>query len=414
MREIFAYFHPLLRDFYYFCPKIIMVETTLYQIMDELIGLAPKSFHRYNYNDIDWNGRLTGIVGPRGVGKSTMLFQYIYEHKESGHHLYVSADNAYFGANTLTSLADEFVKDGGTHLYIDEVHKYEGWSNELKQIYDTHPELKVTFTGSSILDITKGTADLSRRVVMEHLQGLSFREYLELFHSIRAQKYSLDDILEHKVTLPELPHPLPYFRSYLQEGYYPFSTEGHFQQRMLQVVNQTVEVDIPQFADMKATTARKLKRMLVIVSGLAPVKPNADNLAREIGVSKNNVSDYLLYLEKAGMLGQLRDDTSGLISLGKVEKIYVDNPSLMTVLANGNPDVGNLRETFFYNQMRVNNQVTSSRESDFKIGKFTFEVGGKKKGKKQITDIPNGIVVRDDIEYGNGIIVPLWHFGLNY
>lgn len=165
---------------------------------------------------------------------------------------------------------------------------------------------------------------------------------------------------------------------------------------------------------MKASTARKLKQMLVILSGLAPVKPNADSLARQISASKNSIPDYLIYLEKAGMIGQLRDDTSGFMALGKVEKVYIDNPSLMTVLSSGEPNLGNLRETFFYNQMRVRNLVTSSRESDFKIGKYTFEIGGKKKGQKQIADIPNGIVVRDDIEYGSLNIIPLWHFGLNY
>ena len=391
-----------------------MVEQTLYQLMEDLIRLVPNEFHRYNYNDINWNSRLTGIVGPRGVGKSTMLLQYVKEHRDMGHFLYVSADYAYFSAHTLIDLADEFVKDGGTHLFIDEVHKYEGWSRELKQIYDTHPDLTVTFTGSSVLEISKGEADLSRRVVMEHLQGLSFREYLELFHRVKTDIFSLDEILNHKVSIPDISHPLPYFRSYLKEGYYPFSLEGNFPQKMLQVVNQTVEVDIPQYADMKATTARKLKQLLVIVSSLAPVKPNAEHLAREIGVSKNNVPEYLLLLEKAGMLGQLRDDTKGLIALGKVNKIYVDNPSLMTVLSEGKPNVGNLRETFFFNQMRNKYPVISSRESDFKIEEYTFEIGGMKKGKKQIADVPNGIIVRDDIEYGHSIVIPLWHFGLTY
>ena len=163
-----------------------MVEQSLYQLMEELIHLVPSAFYRYNYSDLDWEGRLTGLVGPRGVGKSTMLLQYIKEHRDSGLHLYVSADHAYFSLTTLTDLADEFVKDGGTHLYIDEIHKYDGWSRELKQIYDTHPALKVTFSGSSVLDILKGEADLSRRAVIEHLQGLSFREYLELFHNVKV------------------------------------------------------------------------------------------------------------------------------------------------------------------------------------------------------------------------------------
>lgn len=391
-----------------------MIENRLYETMAELLKLTPTTFHRYKYEEVDWEGRLTGIVGPRGVGKSTMMLQHILEHEKENSPLYVTADDTYFSMHRLTELADEFVKEGGKHLYIDEIHKYAGWSSELKQIYDRHPELKITFTGSSVLDITKGEADLSRRVVLEYIQGLSFREYLELFHQIKTDARTLEELLTKDIHLPELPHPLPLFKSYLKEGYYPFAREGRFNTRMLQIVNQTLEVDIPQYADMKASTVRKLKQMLTIIAEIAPVKPNADNLAREIGVSKNNIPDYLNYLEKAGMIGQLRDGTSGLIALGKLEKVYVDNPSLMSALTDGVPDVGNLRETFFYNQMRVRNKVTSSRVSDFSIKGYTFEVGGKNKGKKQIEGVPNGIVVRDDIEYGHGNIVPLWYFGLNY
>lgn len=391
-----------------------MIDVTLYGYMDEMLKRTPRSFIRYKYKIIDWESRLIGIVGPRGVGKSTMILQHIRNKKDKGIHLFVSADNMYFATNTLVSLADDFVKEGGTNLYIDEVHKYKNWSRELKQIYDVHQDLKIVFTGSSVLDIQKGEADLSRRALMYQMQGLSFREYLELFHNIKSPVYSLDEILTHKVNISGLQHPLPLFRDYLKRGYYPFSIEGNFELRMEQVVSQTVETDIPQYADMKVSTARKLKQMLSVISKLAPYKPNADKLATEIGVSKNNVPDYLVYLERAGMIGLLRDNTGGMRGLGKVEKVYVDNPSLMNVLTSGTPDLGNLRETFFYNQMRVNNDVVSSKESDFSIGKHTFEVGGKRKGKKQIENIENGIVVRDDIEIGHGIFVPLWNFGMNY
>lgn len=391
-----------------------MIDVILYNYMDEMLKRIPVSFHRYIYTQVSWDNRLVGIMGPRGVGKSTMILQYLLEHRIAGNHLYVSADHMYFSTHRLADLADEFVKEGGTHLYIDEVHKYKGWSRELKQIYDVHPDLHVVFTGSSVLDILQGEADLSRRALMYQMQGLSFREYLEMYHGVSSPTYTLEDILSHKVELPDVQHPLPLFREYLKNGYYPFASEGGFELRMEQVVSQTVENDIPQYADMKMSTARKLKQMLSIVASLAPYKPNASNLADEIGVSKNNIPDYLYYLERAGMIGQLRDDTGGMRGLGKVEKVYVDNPSLMTVLAGGSPDVGNLRETFFYNQMRVRNDVTSSRESDFSIGQYTFEVGGRKKGKKQVEGLANGIVVRDDIECGHGIFVPLWQFGLNY
>jgi len=389
-----------------------MIDNKLYEYMTELLKCTPIDFVRYKYDEINWDGRLVGIIGPRGVGKSTMVLQRIKQ-SEEGTHLYVSADNVYFTNHSLVDFADEFIKEGGTHLYVDEIHKYSGWSRELKQIYDTHPALHVVFTGSSVLDIKKGETDLSRRSLMYMMQGLSFREYLQLFHGIQSKVYTLDEILCHKVTLPDVEHPLPLFREYLSCGYYPFAIEGDFVQRMMQVVDQTVEVDIPQYADMKASTARKLKRMLVILASLVPYKPSVENMATEIGVSKNNVPDYLVYLERSGMIGLLRDDTSGMRNLGKVEKVYVDNPSLMAVLTPV-PNIGNIRETFFYNQMREKHDVTSSKVSDFTIGEYTFEIGGHKKGKKQIEDVPNGRVVRDDIETGHGIVIPLWHFGMNY
>ena len=390
-----------------------MIDNTLIAYMEEMLRQTPIDFVRYMADRIDWDSRLVGIVGPRGVGKSTMLLQRLKAHRNDGFWLYISADHTYFANHSLVDLADDFVKEGGTHLYIDEAHKYRNWSRELKQIYDVHPELHVVFTGSSVLDITKGEADLSRRALMYSMQGLSFREYLELFHGVKEKTYTLEEILTHKVELSVL-HPLPLFREYLASGYYPFANESGFAIRMEQIISQTIDSDIPQYADMLASTARKLKQMLAIVAELAPYKPNADSLAAELRVSKNNVPDYLTYLEKAGMIGLLRDDTGCLRGLGKVEKVYVDNPSLMTVLANGRPEVGNLRETFFYNQMRVMHNVLVSRESDFVVGDYTFELGGRKKGKKQIQDIPNGIVVKDDIEFGHGIIIPLWHFGLTY
>lgn len=391
-----------------------MIDVILYEYMHEMLRQTNHKHLRYLYGQIEWNARLIGIVGPRGVGKSTMILQHIKQLGTPSDVLYVSADNIYFNSHTLVSLADDFVKEGGKMMLIDEIHKYSGWSRELKQIYDVHPALRIVFTGSSILDISKGQADLSRRALMYEMQGLSFREYLLLRYDIEASVFSLDDILSHRVELPELEHPLPYFREYLSRGYYPFYSEPGFTQRINQVVQQTIDTDISQYADIKPATARRLKQMLAIISRLAPYKPSYENLAQEVGVSKNNVPDYLLYLERAGMLGLLLDDTAGMRALGKIEKVYIDNPSLMTVLASGNLDLGNLRETFFFNQMRVRNDVKASRESDFYIAPYTFEVGGKRKGKKQVECVKNGIVVRDDIEYGAGTIVPLWHFGMNY
>ncbi len=234
-----------------------MIDISLYAYMREMLAQTPVAFHRYMYHRIDWNSRMVGIMGPRGVGKSTMVLQYIRQHQAEGMHLYVSADHIYFSNHNLVDLADDFVKEGGTHLYLDEVHKYKGWSRELKQIYDVHPTLHVVFTGSSILDIQKGEADLSRRALMYQMQGLSFREYLALYKSIHSEPFTLEDILSNKIDLPELPHPLPVFREYLSRGYYPFVGEGGLEMRMNQIISQTIETDIAQYADKNATTARQ-------------------------------------------------------------------------------------------------------------------------------------------------------------
>jgi hypothetical protein len=366
------------------------------------------------YDQISWESRMFGLVGPRGVGKSTMILQYIKEHQSEQHMLYVAADHLYFSSHTLVETVDEFAKEGGEQIFIDEIHKYENWSRELKQIHDSHPDLKVGFTGSSVLDIYKGYSDLSRRAPIFMMQGLSFREYLALFHGIEAPVYSLDDILSQQARLDAVSHPLPLFREYLQRGYYPFSGDSDFAMRLRQVINQTMEVDIPQYANMNASTGRKLKKLLAVIAQSVPFKPVMDSLAAVIGVSRNVLPDYFLYMEQAGMIGQLRDDTGGIRGIGKVEKVYLDNTSLAYLLGREATDIGNIRETFFYNQMRVSHDVISSRISDFEIDGKTFEVGGKRKGKKQITDAAEGYVVRDDIEVGNGNIIPLWAFGLSY
>ena len=393
-----------------------MIDPSLIAYQNEQLRKTPKTFHRYMYNRLPWESRMFGLVGPRGVGKSTLLLQHLAGSPDREQSLYISADTLYLASHTLVELADNFVKYGGVRMYIDEVHKYKNWSRELKQIYDTHESLKVIFTGSSILDIIEGEADLSRRAPIYHMQGLSFREYLALFHQIDLPVFSLEQIIKHEETaiLDTIEHPLIYFKQYLQTGYYPFSNEPDFALRIEQIVRQTIESDIAQYADLKASTARKLIQLMGVISGIAPMKPNADSLSQEIGVSKNNIPDYLVYLEKAGMIGQLRDNTGGLRGLGKVEKIYIDNPNLMTVLAYGKPETGNLRETFFYNQSRVNNKVLASRVSDFTIGDYTFEIGGRKKGNKQIEDVPDGFVVKDDIEFGSFNTIPLWAFGMNY
>lgn len=386
----------------------------LYEFFTRKLKSTPTDFLRYKYNQIKWQGRFWGLVGPRGVGKSTMLLQYIKLHLNIKDTLYVSADQLYFSEHKLVELADHFVKMGGKHLFIDEIHKYEGWSRELKQIYDSYDDLQVVISGSSILDIYKGLADLSRRVPIYHMQGLSFREYLRLFHQIETPVYSLEDILMHKAVIPGVEHPLPLFQDYLRRGYYPFGKDEEFEMELLQVITQTMEVDIPQHLLANISLGRKLKSLLLVVAKSVPFKPVMQRLADATGISRNDIPSYLIYMERAGMIAQLRDATGGLRGLGKVEKLYLDNTNLIYALSPDKADIGNVRETFFMNQTRVANEVISSPISDFEIDGKIFEIGGRKKGQKQIQDAAEGYIVKDDLENGYANTIPLWAFGLNY
>lgn len=390
------------------------MDISLIEFMENQLKQTTSTFHRYIYNQLSWESRMFGLIGPRGVGKSTMILQYIKENRDKRKMLYIAADHLYFSSHTLMATVDEFVKEGGEQIFIDEIHKYDNWSKELKLIYDAHAALKVGFTGSSVLDIFKGVSDLSRRAPIFSMQGLSFREYLKLFHGIEAQVYSLDDIIGLKVKLDNVAHPLPLFKDYLQRGYYPFANESDYEMRLRQVVNQTMEVDIPQYANMNASTGRKLKKLLAVIAESVPFKPVMDSLSTVVGVSRNVLPDYFMYMEQAGMIGQLRDDTGGLRGLGKVEKVYLDNTNLAYTLGRESTDIGNIRETFFYNQMRVTTDIISSRISDFEIDGKTFEIGGKKKKQKQIQTAAQGYVVKDDIETAYENIIPLWQFGLTY
>ena len=392
--------------------QIIMEQ--LFAIFLQKLKETSTNFIRYKYDEIKWEGHSFGLVGPRGVGKSYMLLQHIKMHLDTADTLYVSADNMYFTEHSLVDLADSFVKMGGKHLFIDEIHKYEGWSRELKQIIDSYGKLQVVISGSSILDIYKGMADLSRRVPIYEMQGLSFREYLRLFHGITAPKFTLDEILKGKAEIPEVEHPLPLFHSYLKNGYYPFGRDEEFGIELQQVVTQTLETDIPQYLNVNVSVGRKLKALLMVIARSVPFKPVLTKIAEVTGISRNDVSDYLIYIEKAGMISQLRNDTGGIRGLGKTEKIYLDNTNLIYVLAPSTAEIGNVRETFFMNQTRVGHEVISSSVSDFEIDGKTFEIGGRKKGQKQIDSVKEGYVVKDDIEFGFSNIIPLWAFGLLY
>lgn len=386
----------------------------LQNTFSKLLKETSTSFHRYMYDRINWDARMIGLMGPRGIGKTTLVLQHIKEQLPRKESLYVQAEDFYFASHRLVELADTFAKIGGKYLIIDEIHKYKDWSRELKLIYDYHSELHVVFTGSSVLDIAKGAYDLSRRALMYEMQGLSYREYLELFHGIHFPICTLQQLLQQEVEIPDDFRPLQYFSDYLQRGYYPF-TNDDIQQYIQQVVNATIDTDIPQYADLSIATARKLKRLLAIIAQNAPFKPNMSQIGGQLEISRNNVADLCAYLEKAGLIGQLRTSTGGIQGLGKVDKVYLDNPNLIYALGSQNVEIGTVRETFFFSQTHSLFPITASPISDFLIdGKYTFEVGRKKKKQRQLQDIADGYVVKDDIETGYGNIIPLWMFGILY
>ena len=388
---------------------------SLREQMKVQMQLVSDDFVRYLHDEIDWTAQLIAILGARGVGKTTMLLQHIKRFNSLEDTLFVYADNIYFTKHTLFDLALDFYKNGGRHLYIDEIHKYRNWSQEIKNIYDSIPQLQVIYTGSSILDLEQGGADLSRRKLQYYMYGMSFREYIQLRYHIQIPVHLLTEVLENNISLPYSDlQPLPVWKEYVQIGYYPFFLKGNYLQLLNGVILQTVENDIPMFAGLSMGVARKLKTLLYIVAQSVPFKPNMSAIAADLGVSRNDVGDLLFYLEKAGLINQLRSDITGIRLLGKVDKVYLNNTNLMYAIAGSNTDIGNERETAFYTLTRVTEPVTTSSVSDFQIGDYTFEVGGRKKGRKQIEDVKNGIVVKDGIEYGSKGVVPLWAFGLMY
>ena len=372
-------------------------------------------FFRSFHETINWDNRLIGLLGPKGVGKSTLLLQHIRKTHPFDEALYVQADDFYFTTHRLFDLAYDFFAHGGKYLYIDEIHKYPNWSTEIKQIYDQLPLLHVVYSGSSLLDLERGGADLSRRTREYTMPGLSFREYLNLSLGWDLKTAILDEVLAGKVDFPYgEQRPLKYFRTYMRKGYYPFFNDPDYLPKLKKVVMTTVEEDIPRYAAMSIASREQLKKLMYVLSQSVPYKPNYSELERDLGIPRNSLPDYIAYLEKARLLAALRDKTSGNGVLRKIDKIYLDNPNMAYALSDTDPDLGNMRETVFIAWMKDHYPLTASPISDFEIGDRTFEVGGKRKGKKQIQAATKGYVVKDDIEYAYQNIIPLWMFGFVY
>ena len=372
--------------------------------------------------DIEWDSRMIGIRGARGTGKTTLLLQRIKQTMlQDNTSLYVSLDDIWFSEHKLHELIDSFVKRGGTHLFLDEVHKYPNWSQELKNAYDDFSNLKIVFTGSSLLEILNARADLSRRAMVYEMQGLSFREYLNMSLKTNFQAYSLQDILENQRTITsevlKKVKPLQYFTDYLTKGYYPFSLESNrlYYSKLEEVVNLIIEIELPLLRGVNMAYTQRLKRLLWAIAESAPFTPNVQKLSEHIGIDRNTLVSYLHYLQEAHLTKHLYRNSLGISKLQKPDKVYLENSNLAYLLATTNANVGNARETFFFNQIGYKHTVEYPEKGDFLVDrKYTFEIGGKSKNNRQIYSLENAFIAADDIEYGFDNKIPLWLFGFLY
>jgi uncharacterized protein len=394
----------------------------LFEISEKLVDSADTSHVRPQINWLLQAERLIGIKGSRGVGKTTLLLQYAKKYLlDKEPFIYVSLDNLYFTENKLVDFADEFVKNGGKYLLVDEIHLYPGWSQELKNIYDTQPELKTIYTGSSLLHLNKGRSDLSRRSVNYTLPGLSLREYINISRNTEFPVFTLQEIIKSHIALAKkvwnVVKPLQDFKEYIETGYYPFFFEGRFNyhKKLMEVVLQVMENDIPLMANISVSNINKLKQLLYVISESVPFKPNIEKLSERIGISRNTLKDYIFYLNEALLINSLTSANKGISRLSKPEKIYLHNTNLMFAIAGQSTDTGNLRETFFFNQVSVNHQVNYTQKGDFMVdNQFLFEIGGKNKTRKQIKGLENAFLANDNIETGYMNEIPLWLFGFLY
>lgn len=394
----------------------------LFERFRKRLAYTDVSFVRSLMDTIHWDARMIGIRGARGVGKTTLLLQYIKLHlPQDSSVLYTNLDNIWFTEHKLYDMADLFVKRGGKYLFLDEVHKYPNWSQELKNIYDDFPELHIVFTGSSLLEILNARADLSRRAIVYEMQGFSFREYLNRNLQTDFPVIQLDDIFTKHVQISALVtnkiKTLQHFPEYLKFGYYPYYNElpPLYYQRIDEVINMILEVEIPLLRGVDMAYVTKLKQLLLVLSESVPFIPNITKLSERIGITRNSLLSYLHALQESGLTYHLNKDSFGITRLQKPDKIYLENTNLMYALGTKNVDTGTLRETFFANQVKYLHRLTMSDQSDFLIDdKYTIEVGGKDKGYRQLADLDNDFIAADDIEYGHEHKIPLWMFGFLY
>jgi hypothetical protein len=396
------------------------MEELLFEYQQKIATISTY-FQRYLIKEIGLNNRLIAIKGARGSGKTTLLLQIAKLKLPVNKSLYVSLDHIYFFEFKLYNLAKEFSNNGGAHLLLDEVHKYPNWSREIKLIYDNFPTLQIIFTSSSILEIYRGESDLSRRAVSYNLKELSFREFIMLDSSIEFSVVTFDDILQNHnqiaTQILQKIKPLEHFNKYLKVGVYPYfiESEENYNQKLLNTINLIIEIDINAVEDLNYETLVKLKKLLISIASSAPFTPNITKLSEKIGVSRNTLIMAIKILHRAGLVNELYKDSSGIGVLTKPEKLFLNNTNLMYVLAKDTINIGNVRETFFVNQFKDLHEINLSEKADFIIDKkYTFEIGGKGKTKKQIANLENAFVAKDNIEIGFGNAIPVWLFGFMY
>ena len=395
----------------------------LVKIFQRKLSATPMSFFRYLYPMIDWNDTLIGIKGPKGCGKSTLLLQHIkeaFKGKDIEKALYVSLDNLWFSTHDVIEVVDYHYTHGGTHLFIDEIHYYKHWQTLLKNISDDYPGLHVAYTGSPMLQMESSEGDLSRRLAMYEMRGLSFREFLEYEGILQLPTFTLEQLLAEHVSIAmdicDKTKILEHFKKYLEVGYYPFYKSVHhgYYQRLQSVANQVIEVDYPIVDDITMSTIRKTKKLLMLLAERAPQLPKMNELYKELETDRNQGLKMLYALQRGGLLLLLSDNAKSPDNLSRPDKIYINNSTMMYALS-PRVDTGTLRETFFMNQLSQRHEVRYPKAGDFLVDrKYLFEVGGKSKTFDQIKDIPDSYLAVDNTEMGHRNRIPLWMFGLLY
>ncbi len=398
----------------------------LFQRHDEYLGVTPTNYVRDFMNTVNWDSRLLCIRGPKGVGKSTLIRQRIKLNFAPGdrHVLYCSADSGYFSNHSLLDTAEDFSRRGGTHLFIDEIHRYEKWSLEIKELYDLFPGLHIVLSGSSLLALKSGMADLSRRMLIYDMPGLSFREYLRIAKGVDCARVSLEGLLENPteicLDIRRKCRPLEHFEEYLRKGYYPFYFEDAvaYSPRVENVVNYTIDNELTSQCGVDVSNTRKIKALMQVLSGMVPFEVDTAKMSRNLGLQRLTLLQYLKHLEDAKLIRRLFSNLLTTSDLQKPDKILLDNSNLLYALCPQNPETGTVRETFFCNALASAGhkiEYGGMKNADFKIdGRYTIEVGGKDKGYSQIGDQENGYIAADGIDSAIFHKIPLWAFGFLY